>query len=183
MTGPNTPLSTPLKSADILAADGQEFDLRPTPDDAAKVAAHLGIVSVSKLSFRGRLRPSADGGLHLTAHLGATVTQPCVVTFAPVRTRIETDVERRFLPGYEINEDDHRIDADDDVVLALTDTIDIGAIAVEEVALALPDYPRADGATLDQSTFAAPGVTPLSDEASRPFAGLAALRDKLAGDK
>ena len=37
-------------------------------------------------------------------------------------------------------------------------------------------FPRADGAELGRRTFAAPGVAPMTDEASRPFAGLAVLK-------
>jgi hypothetical protein len=37
-------------------------------------------------------------------------------------------------------------------------------------------YPRSEGAELGQRAFAAPGVTPLSDEAGQPFAGLAVLK-------
>ena len=47
------------------------------------------------------------------------------------------------------------------------------------LALALPLYPRAEGADLAQAQFAGPGVTPMTDEDARPFAGLKDLRDKL----
>jgi len=52
----------------------------------------------------------------------------------------------------------------------------------EALALALPDYPRAEGAALDKSTFAAPGTAPLQDADLKPFAGLAALKSKLEKD-
>ena len=50
---------------------------------------------------------------------------------------------------------------------------------VEALSLALPLYPKAEGAQLEDTTFAQPGITPMSDEAARPFSGLSALRDKL----
>jgi hypothetical protein len=53
------------------------------------------------------------------------------------------------------------------------------AVLAEALALALPDYPRAPGAELGQAVFAEPGIEPLRDEALRPFAGLAAFKDRL----
>ncbi len=61
----------------------------------------------------------------------------------------------------------------------LTATIDLGALMVESLALALPLYPRAEGAHLRQAIFTEPGAAPLTDDDARPFAGLKSLRDKL----
>ena len=49
----------------------------------------------------------------------------------------------------------------------------------EALALALPDYPRAPDATLENAQVTEPGIAPMSDEDARPFAALAGLRDKL----
>ncbi len=57
--------------------------------------------------------------------------------------------------------------------------IDLMAVAAEALALALPPYPRAPGAVLGDARFAEDGATPLSDEDARPFAGLAALRERM----
>ena len=65
---------------------------------------------------------------------------------------------------------------------ALPEVIDLGTVATEALALALPLYPRAEGAALEQAVFAEAGVEPLTDEALRPFAGLAGLAARLKGD-
>jgi hypothetical protein len=44
---------------------------------------------VRKLRFIGTLEPEGAQDWRLTADLGATVVQPCVVTLAPVTTRLE----------------------------------------------------------------------------------------------
>ena len=49
-------------------------------------------------------------------------------------------------------------------------------------AVALPPFPRSPGAELGIARAAPKGVRPLTDEETRPFAGLAALRDRLADD-
>jgi hypothetical protein len=52
-------------------------------------------------------------------------------------------------------------------------------VATEALALALPAYPRRDGATLGaHAASAPPGAAPLTDAEVRPFAALAALRAK-----
>jgi uncharacterized metal-binding protein YceD (DUF177 family) len=57
--------------------------------------------------------------------------------------------------------------------------IDVAALGIEALALALPLYPRAPGAAFGEAVFAAPGVAPLTSESLRPFAGLASLAEKL----
>jgi len=37
------------------------------------------------------------------------------------------------------------------------------------------------GAALESAAFAAPGVAPMTDQDAKPLAGLAALRDRMAG--
>ena len=44
--------------------------------------------------------------------------------------------------------------------------------------LALPLYPRSENAELGEAVFTEDGVAPLKDEDTKPFAGLAALRDR-----
>ena len=64
----------------------------------------------------------------------------------------------------------------------MPEEIDLGAVMVESLELALPLYPRAPGAELGEAVFAAPGAEPLKDVDLRPFAGLSALRDRLSSD-
>ena len=70
---------------------------------------------------------------------------------------------------------------EDDSIEPLRAEIDLGAILEESLALNLPAYPRKEGTEAGQMAFTEPGKTPLTDEDVKPFAGLADLRDKLAG--
>ena len=56
---------------------------------------------------------------------------------------------------------------------------DPGAVALEALALALPPYPRAPGASLGEAVFAEQGVALLRDDDLRPFSGLASLAERL----
>ncbi|MEE9454247.1 MAG: DUF177 domain-containing protein [Paracoccaceae bacterium] len=154
------------------------FDETPTPEEATRIARFLGIVAIRKMRFQGTLSPQERTGWALKATLGVTVTQNCVVTLEPVRTRIDIDVARRFLPvqaggsGDEIEMLDPDIDP-------LTPEIDLGALAIEALVLEIPEYPKRTGATLEESDFTAPGASPMTDADVKPFAGLAALKDSL----
>ena len=68
----------------------------------------------------------------------------------------------------------------DENIEPLTDVIDLTSIAIEAVALALPDYPKSPDAQLEISTFAADGVKPMTDADTKPFASLASLKDKIS---
>ena len=99
----------------------------------------------------------------------------------PVTTQLRDQIERRYIRDYQEPEaDEMEILADDDSE-PLPEVIDVAAIAIEALTLALPLYPRAPGAALGEAVFADPGVEPLKDVELKPFAGLAALAEKLKG--
>ena len=169
-----------LRVADLPKSRDTGFDIRPDADWCADIARDLGIDGLRKLRFQGRLIPQGTADWRLEAHLGATVIQPCIVTLTPVTTRLEEDTGRTYLANPpEIPEAAEVEMPEDDSQEALPAVIDLAQVMTEALALALPLYPRADGAELDQTQFAAPGVAPMTDEEARPFAGLKALRDKL----
>lgn len=162
----------------------QDTDIALEPDAAARqrMADDLSVRSVRKLRFTGRLTAVGKYDWHLRARLGATVVQDCVVTLEPVTTRIDVDVARDYVADMpEPTVEDFEI-PEGDTPEPLPRTLDLMALASEALALALPDYPRAQGVELGQAVFAAPGVAPMTDEDAKPLAGLAALRDKLAKD-
>ncbi len=91
---------------------------------------------------------------------GATVQQPCVITLEPVTTRLDTPITRRFIPeanslvqrGRNRDRDGKRRDIE-----PLGHNFDLWSIMTEALALALPDYPRADDAALNQTVFSKKG--------------------------
>jgi uncharacterized metal-binding protein YceD (DUF177 family) len=154
--------------------DAFPFDIAPTPEEAQRLARLLGARSVRKLRFSGRLTRRGRGGFDLDARLGATVIQTCVVTLDPVTTRVDQQVRRSFLlggpePGAEIVLSPE----EDDDAEPLGERIDLGLVATEALALALPSYPRKPGVTFGG------GAAPADDGETRPFAALAALRGKI----
>lgn len=161
-------------------SEPQPFRLEPDAGARERLAGTLGIEAVRKLRFAGVLRPEGRHDWRLDAELGATVVQPCVVTLAPVTTRIDEPVTRRFLADLPTPEPGSEIEMpEDDTAEPLPETLDLETVLAEALALALPRYPRALGVELGAAVFTEPGRAPLTDEGVRPFAGLKALRDRM----
>ena len=160
------------------------FALHPDAGERDAIAAQLGIEGIRKLSFQGEVAPLGKRGWRLSGELGATVVQACVVTLAPVATRIDEEVLRTYVPPEQIRlpEEGSEIEMpEDDTIEPLGDTISPRSAMIEALTLALPLYPRADGAALGEAVYAEEGAEPLRDADLKPFAGLAGLRDKLDG--
>jgi hypothetical protein len=163
-----------LRLAQLRDLESFDFDVAPTANEAAALARLLGASAVRKMRFAGRLEPAGRGGWRLEARLGATVVQPCVVTLEPVTTRIDQPVRRTWLPETGRPPAEVVLDAEaDDEPEPLGERIDLGLVATEALALAVPAYPRKPGASLR------PPAGDADDERPRPFAALAALRGKL----
>lgn len=175
-----------FRVADLSQNKTTPFDLRPSSAFCDVLKAELGLIALRKLSFVGEIRGAGKSDWELTAKLGATVVQPCVVTLAPVTSRIDVSVERLFVaqidvPGADSDEEEIEMPDDENADL-LGSHIDVTQVMTESLALNLPLYPRTNDAELNESAFTEPGKTPMTDEDARPFAGLAGLRDKLVGD-
>ena len=172
-----------LRVADLPQNRDTPFDLRPEAAELRAIAEDLDLSALRKLSFRGTIRASGEADWLLEAVLGATVVQPCVVTLEPVTTRIDEKVRRLYLadPAPLLPEGDEGEMPEDDSIEPLGPVIDPHAVMIEALALALPAYPRAEGAEIGPVTVTEPGKDALTDAALKPFAGLAGLRDRMDG--
>ncbi len=185
-TPPPPPLTHMMKVADLDVHHPNPFDIRLSAKQRAQMAEALDIPEIRKLKFSGAVSASGQKDWELRAKLGATIVQTCVVTLDPVVTRLDLPVARDFVPSLEALyqgatvEDGAEIEMpENENIEVLGQSIDIGTVLFEALALALPLYPKAENATLNQTTFAPDGITPMQDEDTRAFAGLAALRDKM----
>jgi uncharacterized metal-binding protein YceD (DUF177 family) len=171
-------LTHPLRVTRLSAKVPTTFDILPDAAIRAALAKELGIIAVEYLTFRGTLTPVGRRDFTLQANLSARVVQPCVVTLQPVTTVIGDTVLRRFSQDYAEPTGDE-VELQDDTIEPLPEVIDIGAVAVEALALLLPEYPRAKDAV-----FKGPGLEQAGDDGDadrpKPFAGLADLAAKLA---
>ena len=173
------PVTSPLRLHDPSRRRSHSFELVPDAEARAALATELGVDAIRKLRFVGAVQPEGSADWRLDAMLGATIVQPCSVTLAPVTTRIDEEVTRRYLAALNALEmPDEAEMPEDDTAEPVPATLRIESVMAEALALAIPAFPRAEDADFGAATFSEPGVTPMSDADARPFAG---LRDKLAG--
>lgn len=169
-----------IRLSDLRNRAGSTLTLEPTAAECAAIAAELGIPAVRKLRISGALSPIGRRDWRFEGQLGATVVQDCVVTLDPVTTRIDEPVLRTYLAELADPESGEVEMPQDDSVEPLPTVLDLGQVMIEALALALPIYPRARGVAPLDLTVTEPGITPLSADAVKPFAGLAGLRDALS---
>lgn len=173
------PFSHLLRTAGLGGRPATPFDLRPNAGERAALAAFLDIPAIPELQFTGTIKAAGRRDLILQGDLVARVVQPCVITLEPVTTALGERVERRYVEDFTVPEGDE-VEMPDDGTEPLPQAIDLGAVATEALALALPLYPRSPGAALGETVHAADGIAPMRDADLRPFAGLAGLTLKTA---
>ena len=154
------PFSEAFRVASLSSRKPNRFDLKPNAETRAAIAAYLGITAISKLRFFGTITPKGRQDFILEAVLEAVVEQPCAISLEPVVTEIREEVLRVYLAKWEDPKGDEMEMPDDDTTEALGEVIDAGHVAVEALSLALPPFPRAPGAVLEQAEFTAPGTAP-----------------------
>lgn len=177
----NPLLVRPITVAAIPPA-GIDETIVATAAERAAIAAAFGLIEVAALSADLSVeRPATDiVGVH--GRVRASIVQSCVVSLVPVPQEIDEPVELRFVdaasarapapprPGAEVMIDAESIDPPD---TWSGPSLDLGAVVLEHLALAIDPYPRAPGAALDASA-AEDGET----AAGSPFAALARLAEK-----
>ena len=171
-----------FRVAALSSSHPTQFTLRPDAAARKDYAEQIDISAIRKLSFEGEIAPMGKRSWRMSAKLGATVVQPCVVTLEPVTTRIDETVERHYVPEHQIGDPEPGTESEmpeDDSLEPLGEQIDVTQAMIEALALALPLYPRAPGAQLGEAVFTEDGAEPIRDADLKPFAGLAGLKNKL----
>ena len=159
------------------------FDLEPEGTDLTRLQEELGLVGLRKLRLSGEIAADGKSDWVLNAKLGATVVQPCVVTLGPVTTRIDEPVTRRFLSAWpdeaELGEEVEM--PEDDSLEPLGEEIDLMGLLQEALALALPVYPRVEGAEAEHAESRPEGSAPITSIDEGALSALSDLKKKLEG--
>lgn len=171
--------NTTVRVADLPQNRPTTFDIQPDAETLGALAQELHLKGLRKLRFKGEISTKGRHDWQLSAMLGATIVQDCVVTTDPVTTRIDEKVQRFFVSDLAEPDDPEREMEEDERVEPLGVTIHPYEIMLEALALLIPAYPRKAGAELGEAVYSQPGVEPMRDEDAKPFAGLAALKNQL----
>lgn len=151
MTG-TFPLSHPI-SVDEVPQAGVTVKLSADESERKALAEIYDIAAVNSLEAVLSVKPWRRDGLSVSGTVVASVTQPCVVTLEPLVQRVEEEIDLHFQPSMRIRGQGKEISIDptgeDPPEVFDGDSLDLGAIAAEHVALGIDLYPRAPGASLD----------------------------------
>ncbi len=180
----STMLATPefSRTVSIDEVSAGELRRRLTADqpERAALAARFGLAGLRSLVADARVWAEEQGKIHVKVTFTADVLQSCVVTLEPVSARLNEEFDVVFAPetGEEgLDHDEIVIDvADADPPEPLTgDSVDIGELVAQHVALAIDPYPRKPGVDWRPDETIAAGA---GDGGDSPFAVLAGLKDQ-----
>ena len=153
-------------------------------DDAerAALAKRFSLEAIHSLAAEAELVRTGEA-VRAIGRVTAAVVQSCVATGEPVEEQVAEDFTIEFRPHPAVGSPDEEIELSEgelDVVFYDAAAVDLGDAVAETVSLALNPFPRAPDA---EDALRAAGVK--SEEEAKaeasPFAGLAALKDKLGG--
>ena len=180
MTAAEAEFSRTLR-IDRIGAAPHRLSIEADGEERAALALRFGLLEIDSLA--ADLSLTRDGTVvEATGTLRAEVTQACVATGEPVEARIEEPFRIRFSPspdpGRAAEEEIELSEEDCDTVFYDGAMVDIGEAVAETLSLSLDPWPRAPGAEEVLKEAGVKSAEEAKDESS-PFAGLAALRDKL----
>ena len=158
-----------------LGKDEMRLDLLASTEECAALARRFGLSAIAGVRATGGLERLAGGRVRLRVKLEAEVSQICVVTLDPVVNQIEEDLDILF--DTEMNDSaalDMSFDPNSDCEPLPGDSLDVGEIVAEELALSLDPYPRKPGIALETGSGEEAGEPPRGG----PFEALAVLKRK-----
>ncbi len=172
---PTPPFERILRLSELAPHLPNSFLVQPDSAARTEITKLLGVAGIRKLRLAGQVTRINDNHWRLEADLGATVTQDCVVTLAPVVTRIDRTVIRIYLAQIpEPHSDEMKMP--DDSIEPLLAEFDLGAVLIEELALVLPLYPHSDFAEPFAGRYAPEGTEVPDTAGMSPFSELVKLR-------
>ncbi|WP_332686684.1 YceD family protein [Devosia sp.] len=169
------PLFDAVVRIDRMPASGRDLTVSLDEPTRAALAELLKLSAIDSFEATLMVAP-LRGGLRAQGRLVADIVQPSVVTFEPVGQHVDEAIDRVFLPEAQA----HKPTPGSEIFVDLEDEdfpdhidgpeVDLSALLIETLALAIDPYPRLPGEGLDSL-----GVH-LGDEPSGPFAALKKLK-------
>ncbi len=149
--------------------------------DCIELANVLALDEVNELRFECELQPWKKGGVRITGDVYAKVREICVVSLDSFETEINEKVDRYFLHPTQSSPKDDIIDLENidlDEPDEIDDgSIDLGAIAIETLALNLSSHPRKPGVKFDDHIESKPEQKE-TQERKNPFEVLKSLKSE-----
>lgn len=165
--------SRPIK-LDLLGNAPRSETIEASVSECAALAQRFDWLALERLSATASLTRSGDV-ISATGRVTGAVILRCAATGEPVPAEVDEPFALKLVPDPGHAPDTEiEIDADEaDTLHHDGQAIDLGELAAETLALALPAFPRAAGA---DAVLRAAGVTSDDAHPTGPFAALQALR-------
>ena len=155
-----------------------------TPNAAVlkTIASDIEFRKVSIEKIEGTLTP-IDGGADLNAKIIGQLTQNCVISGAPVHTKLNHKIERKFrhdIPQFEV--DIAHEEGFDDSFEYIPANLELNDLICESILLIAPEYPKLQKyMTNDEWSYVTGNIDDTEETVHfNPFAG---LDEKLFGKK
>lgn len=176
MSRAEPPIFDAIVRIDKLPSAGRSVSVTADEPTRLAIAAAMKVTTVEHFEAELTVVP-LRGGLRAQGSLRARIVQPSVVTFEPVAQDIAETIDRVFLPAAHV--ENHApgaevfVDLEDDDFPDHIDgpEVDLSALLLETLALAIDPYPRVAGENLDDLDVGQDGGV------GGPFAALARLKD------
>lgn len=202
-SGEEAAFSRPISAKELAAIRRpRRYASSASAQEREAVRAALDLAALEALSYEAELRPDEISDWRLEGRLTARLAQHCVITLEPAPEIVDAPFVRLWSANPPEPEDDAgaaaldvedlseeelealaaSLDLDAPEIERTPDPVDLGAVAVETLILSLEPYPRAPGAAFEGLAVGPPGAEPLTDEAVKPFGGLAALKARMSED-
>lgn len=124
---------------------GLNVSLEPDAAERTAIARSLDLASLASFRADIEVAPSASGW-KMSGHLLADLEQACVVTLEPLPVRIDSRFRIDLVEAGDPDERELDLDLErDDPDVVEDGQIDLGAYAVEQLALQLDPFPRKAG--------------------------------------
>jgi uncharacterized metal-binding protein YceD (DUF177 family) len=167
-------IGTPEFSRPVaLARLGKEplrQEIAANAEERAALARRLDLITLDRLSAVVELARQGDGTILLTASFSADFAQSCVVTLDPVAGEVVENFALRY--GRPESETERGGEEEEPAFEPLSaDFIDMGEAVAQELALALPPFPRIEGVSVETELGSEAALEPVRG----PFAGLSGL--------
>jgi len=142
-----------IKVADVPNS-GLDVTIDVGAEDRGRIAGALGLERLDRLSIVATVKPWRGDGFRLDGRIEADVVQLCVVSLEPVNSMIEEPLSATFVrpsgprrtEAVDVDFDALEEDPPEEIVGG---AIDVGALAVEYLSLAVDPYPRAPSVRLE----------------------------------
>lgn len=175
-------LSLTLANEEIQA-EPKRFTVQASDADRAALVERFNIVALDKLTAKVEVRADARAeAIVVSGHVGAELSQQCIVTLEDVPESISEDFELMLVSpetADRYDEDELYLDPEAPEYDAFEgDEVPVGEIVAQTLSVMMNPYPKKEGAEIPVPKNAGVSVNEELEKKPNPFAALSKLRDK-----